>query len=222
MAWHLALGTPAAKLRKHPHEKLAHYANAAMDIEFEFPFGFKEVEGIHSRTDFDLKSHQEFSKKKQQYFDPEINQNYIPYVIETSIGADRLFLLTLCNAYTEEVSEEKSRTYLKLHPAIAPVKAAILPIIKKDGLPEKGQEILELLRYDFNIIYEDSGSIGKRYTRQDLIGTPFCIAVDHQTLEDNTVTIRHRDSTEQERVAISELHGRITEATSFRRIFEKL
>jgi glycyl-tRNA synthetase len=221
MAWHLALGTPAAKLRKHPHEKLAHYANAAMDIEFEFPFGFKEVEGIHSRTDFDLKSHQEFSKKKQQYFDPEINQNYIPYVIETSIGADRLFLLTLCNAYTEEVSEEKSRTYLKLHPAIAPVKAAILPIIKKDGLPEKGQEIVELLKYDFNIIYEDSGSIGKRYTRQDLIGTPFCIAVDHQTLEDNTVTIRHRDSTEQERVAISELHGRITEATSFRRIFEK-
>ena len=180
------------------------------------------MEGIHSITDFDLKNHQQYSGKKLQYFDPEINQNYIPYVIETSIGADRLFLLTLCNAYTEETSEEKSRTYLKLHPAIAPVKAAILPIIKKDGLPEKGQEIVELLKYDFNIIYEDSGSIGKRYTRQDLIGTPFCIAVDHQTLEDNTVTIRHRDSTEQERVAISELHGRITEATSFRRIFEKL
>ena len=222
MRWHLALGTPAAKLRKHDHEKLAHYANAAMDIEFEFPFGFKEVEGIHSRTDFDLKSHQEYSKKKQQYFDPEINQNYIPYVIETSIGADRLFLLTLCNAFTEEKTEEKSRTYLKFHPAIAPVKAAILPIIKKDGLPEKAQEIVDALKYDFNIIYEDSGSIGKRYTRQDLIGTPFCIAVDHQTLEDNTVTIRHRDTTEQERVAISELHGRIAEATSFRRIFEKI
>jgi glycyl-tRNA synthetase len=222
MKWHLALGTPAEKLRKHDHEKLAHYANAAMDIEYDFPFGFKEVEGIHSRTDFDLKAHQEFSKKKQQYFDPEINQNYIPYVIETSIGADRLFLLTLCNAYTEENTEEKSRTYLKLHPAIAPVKAAILPITKKDGLPEKAQELVELLKYDFNIIYEDAASIGKRYARQDLIGTPFCIAVDHQTLEDNTVTIRHRDTTEQERLPISEVYGRIAEATSFRRIFEKL
>jgi len=222
MKWHLALGTPKEKLRKHDHEKLAHYANAAMDIEYDFPFGFKEVEGIHSRTDFDLKSHQEYSKKKQQYFDPEVNKNYIPYVIETSIGADRLFLLNLCNAYTEETVNEKKRVYLKFHPAIAPVKAAILPLTKKDGLPGKAKEILEDLKYDFNIVYEEAASIGKRYTRQDLIGTPFCIAVDHQTLEDNTVTIRHRDTTEQERVPISELHGRIAEATSFRRIFEKL
>ncbi len=222
MKWHLALGTPPEKLRKHDHEKLAHYANAAMDIEFEFPFGFKEVEGIHSRTDFDLKSHQEFSKKKQQYFDPEVNKNYIPYVIETSIGADRLFLLTLCNAYTEEVKEEKRRTYLNFHPAIAPVKAAVLPLTKKDGLPEKAKEVLSLLKYDFNVVYEEAASIGKRYTRQDLIGTPFCIAVDHQTLEDDTVTIRHRDTTEQERIPISELHQRISEATSFRNIFDKL
>ncbi|WP_226389528.1 glycine--tRNA ligase [Penaeicola halotolerans] len=220
--WHQAIGIPADKIRLHPHEKLAHYANAALDIEYQFPFGFKEVEGIHSRTDFDLKQHQELSRKKQQYFDPEINQNYIPYVIETSIGADRLFLMTLCNAYTEEVNEEKSRTYLKLHPALAPVKAAILPLMKKDGLAEKGREIFDQLKYDFNIIYEDAGSIGKRYTRQDLIGTPFCIAVDHQTLEDETVTIRHRDTTEQERLPISALHERIAKASSFRQIFEKL
>ncbi len=220
--WHKALGIPEEKIRTHDHEKLAHYANAAMDIEYEFPFGFKEVEGIHSRTDFDLKQHQEFSRKKQQYFDPEINQNYIPYVIETSIGADRLFLMTLCNAFVDEEVEGKQRTYLKFHPALAPVKAAVLPLIKKDGLPEVAKEIVNLLKFDFNIIYEEAASIGKRYARQDLIGTPFCIAVDHQTLEDNTVTIRHRDSMEQERVTISELHGRLSEACSFRRIFEKM
>lgn len=222
MKWHKALGIPEEKLRRHDHEKLAHYANAAMDIEYQFPFGFKEVEGIHSRTDFDLKSHQAYSKKKQQYFDPEINQNYIPYVIETSIGADRLFLMTLCNAYVDEEVDGKQRVYLKLHPSLAPVKAAILPLTKKDGLPEKGKEIFDALKYDFNIIYEDSASIGKRYTRQDLIGTPYCIAVDHQTLEDNTVTIRHRDTTKQERLPISELHQRLSQACSFRRIFEKL
>ena len=220
--WHLALGIPADKIRRHDHEKLAHYANAALDIEYTFPFGKKEVEGIHSRTDFDLKSHQEYSKKKQQYFDPEINQNYIPYVIETSIGADRLFLMTLCNAYVDETVEGRQRTYLKFHPAVAPVKAAILPLTKKDGLPEKAREIVEDLKYDFNIIYEDAASIGKRYARQDLIGTPFCIAVDHQTLEDNTVTIRHRDTTEQERVLMSDLHQRLSHACSFRRIFENL
>ncbi|MDN4165802.1 glycine--tRNA ligase [Cytophagales bacterium LB-30] len=226
MKWHLALGIPQSKLRYHDHEKLAHYANAALDIEFEFPFGFKEIEGIHSRTDFDLKNHQELSKKKQQYFDPEINQNYIPYVLETSVGADRTFLMHLCNAYTEEVVGEgenrKERVYLKFHPAIAPVKAAIFPITKKDGLPEKAQEIVKMLKFDFNTVYEERDSIGKRYTRQDLIGTPFCIAVDHQTLEDNTVTIRHRDTTEQERVHINELKGKIGEAVSFNRIFEKL
>ncbi|MBD3629794.1 glycine--tRNA ligase [Cyclobacterium sp.] len=220
--WHKALGIPEEKIRRHDHDKLAHYANAALDIEYQFPFGFKEVEGIHSRTDFDLKAHQEYSKKKQQYFDPEVNQNYIPYVIETSIGADRLFLMTLCNAYTEEQTGEKSRVYLKFHPALAPVKAAILPLTKKDGLPEKAKAIFEDMKYDFNIIYEEAASIGKRYARQDLIGTPFCIAVDHQTLEDDTVTIRHRDSTEQERVAISDLHGRLSAACSYRTVFEKI
>jgi glycyl-tRNA synthetase len=222
MKWHRALGIPAEKLRRHDHDKLAHYANAALDIEYEFPFGNKEVEGIHSRTDFDLKAHQEFSRKKQQYFDPEINQNYVPYVIETSIGADRLFLMVFCNAYTEEEQGGKKRVYLKFPPALAPVKAAILPLVKKDGLPDKAKEIVAQLKYDFNIIYEEAASIGKRYTRQDLIGTPYCIAVDHQTLEDDTVTIRHRDTTEQERVPIAELHGRLSEACSFRRIFEKL
>lgn len=226
MQWHKALGIPENKLRYHDHDKLAHYANAAVDIEFEFPFGFKEIEGIHSRTDFDLKSHQELSKKKMQYFDPEINQNYIPYVVETSVGCDRLFLMTLCNAFTEEVSGEgedrKERTYLKLNPVLAPVKAAILPLTKKDGLPEKGRQVFDMLKHDFNIIYEDAASIGKRYARQDLIGTPFCIAIDHQTLEDDTVTIRHRDTMEQERVSITELHGRIGTAVSMRNVFDQL
>ena len=226
MKWHLALGTPAEKLKFHNHDKLAHYANAAVDIEYQFPFGFKEVEGIHSRTDFDLKNHQEFSKKKQQYFDTEINQNYIPYVVETSIGADRAFLMVLSNAYTEETvgegDEKKERTYLKLHPALAPIKAAIFPLVKKDGLPEKGRQIFDMLKYDFNLIYEEQQSIGKRYTRQDLIGPPFCIAVDYETMENDTVTIRHRDTMAQERVHISELKEKIGEAVSIKRIFEKL
>lgn len=226
MKWHQALGTPPEKLRYHDHEKLAHYANAAVDIEFEFPFGFKEIEGIHSRTDFDLTAHQDLSKKKQQYFDNELNKNYVPYVVETSVGADRLFLATLCNAYTEEVSgegaDQKERIYLKLHPALAPVKAAILPLVRKDGLAEKAQAIFENLQMDFNCIYEERDSIGKRYTRQDLIGTPFCIAIDYQTMEDDTVTVRHRDSTLQERVPISRLESLIGEAVSLKRIFEKL
>lgn len=231
--WHKALGLPANKLKFHDHEKLAHYANAAVDIEFEFPFGFKEMEGIHSRTDFDLGNHQELSKKKQQYFDNDIDEatgkpygNYVPYVVETSVGADRCFLAVLCNAYTEEVTSEgenrKERVYLKLHPTLAPIKAAILPITKKDGLPEKAMEIYNELKYDIKVTYEDKDSIGKRYTRNDLIGTPFCIAVDHQTLEDNTVTIRHRDSMEQERVAISELRLKIRKETSWRTILEKV
>jgi glycyl-tRNA synthetase len=224
--WHAALGVPQEKLRFHDHEKLAHYANAAVDIEFEFPMGFKEIEGIHSRTDFDLANHQELSRKKMQYFDPEINQNYVPYVVETSAGADRLFLMMMCNAYTEETvgegDKEKERVYLKFHPALAPVKAAILPLMKKDGLPEKAKAIFNELKYDFNLIYEDNAAIGKRYTRQDLIGTPFCIAVDHQTLQDDTVTIRFRDTMEQIRVNISELHGILAKETSFKRIFEKL
>ncbi|WPP48587.1 glycine--tRNA ligase [Catalinimonas niigatensis] len=225
--WHEALGLEPEKLRIHEHEKLAHYANAAIDIEYLFPFGFKEVEGIHSRTDFDLKSHQELSGKKMQYFDPEVGKNYIPYVIETSIGADRLFLMMMCEAYTEDTGvdakgNEKNRIYLKIHPALAPVKAAILPLVKKDGLPEIATSIYEDLKMDLKVTYDDSAAIGKRYTRQDLIGTPFCIAVDHQTREDNMVTIRERDSTEQERIPIPELKNRLLEATSMKRIFEKL
>ncbi len=226
MEWHKALGIPESKLRFHDHEKLAHYANAAVDVEYQFPFGFKEVEGIHSRTDFDLKQHQEVSRKKIQYFDPEVNKNYIPYVVETSVGADRLFLMLLCNAYTVEVTgeadQQKSRTYLKLHPALAPVKAAILPLTKKDGLPEKALEIYKSLKGDFNVFYEEAASIGKRYTRQDLIGTPFCIAVDHQSLEDNTVTIRHRDSTDQERIKIDALSQFLHKACSFNNIYDQL
>jgi glycyl-tRNA synthetase len=226
MKWHKAIGVPAHKLKFHDHDKLAHYANAAVDIEFEFPFGFKEIEGIHSRTDFDLGSHQELSRKKLQYFDPEINKNYVPYVVETSVGADRLFLATLCNAYTEETvgegENQKERIYLKLHPALAPVKAAIFPLVRKDGLPEKAREIFEDLKYDFNMIYEERDAIGKRYTRQDLIGTPFCIVVDYDTLNDNTVTIRYRDTMEQQRVQISELRGIISKEVSYKSIFEKL
>ncbi|MFC5407865.1 glycine--tRNA ligase [Larkinella bovis] len=232
LKFHRAVGLPAEKLKFHVHEKLAHYANAAVDIEFKFPFGFREIEGIHSRTDFDLKSHQELSRKKQQYFDNDLDENgkpygnYIPYVVETSVGADRLFLAVFCNAYTEEVVGEgetqKTRTYLKLHPALAPVKAAIFPLVRKDGLPEKAQEIVKQLRSEFRVIYEERDAIGKRYTRQDLIGTPFCIAVDYQTLEDDTVTIRYRDTTEQVRVPISELKSRIGQEVSIERILEQL
>ncbi|MCF8284078.1 MAG: glycine--tRNA ligase [Sphingobacteriales bacterium] len=220
LKWHLALGTPAASYRYHDHAKLAHYANAAVDIEFDFPFGFKEVEGIHSRTDFDLKQHQEFSGKKLQFFDPEINQNYIPYVIETSIGLDRMFLLTMCNAYKEEDLSEgdkvDSRVVLKFHPALAPVKATVMPLTKKDGLPEKAREVMNMLKLDFNVQYDEKDSIGKRYRRQDAIGTPFCITVDYESLENNTVTIRHRDSMQQERIAIDQLQKMITDNVSWK------
>jgi glycyl-tRNA synthetase len=209
MKWHLALGSPKEKYRYHNHEKLAHYANAALDIEFEFPFGFKEVEGIHSRTDFDLTRHQEFSGKKMQYFDPEINQNYVPYVIETSIGLDRMFLLTLCNAYKEEEvgdgDKKDTRVVLGIPPQLAPIKVAVFPLTKKDGLPEKAREIMNQLKFDFNCHYEEKDAIGKRYRRHDAIGTPFCVTVDHDTLENNTVTIRHRDSMQQERVSVETL-----------------
>jgi glycyl-tRNA synthetase len=222
LKWHIAMGIPAAKYRYHDHAKLAHYANAAVDIEFEFPFGFKEVEGIHSRTDFDLSQHQELSGKKLQYFDTETNQSYVPYVVETSIGLDRLFLLTLCNAYEEQdlSTDEKqdSRTVLHLHPALAPVKAAIFPLTKKDGLPEKAREIMDRLKLDFSLQYDEKDSIGKRYRRQDAIGTPCCITVDHQTLEDNTVTIRHRDSMEQERVAIANLETLVGDMVSWKNL----
>ncbi|HLF33845.1 MAG TPA: glycine--tRNA ligase [Cyclobacteriaceae bacterium] len=226
MKWHRAMGIPAEKLRFHDHEKLAHYANAAVDVEYSFPFGYKEVEGIHSRTDFDLGNHQEFSKKKIQYFDPELNKSYVPFVIETSAGLDRLFLMILTNSYREEEVTEgaqvKTRIYLDLHPALAPVKAAIFPLVKKDGLPEIAQKIYEELKFDFNLVYEDSASIGKRYARQDIIGTPFCIAVDHQTKEDETVTIRDRNTTSQVRVKIGDLAGEIGRKVSVRNILDKL
>ena len=206
LKWHHSLGLGEENYRFHDHEKLAHYANAAADIEFRFPFGFKELEGIHSRTDFDLGAHQKYSGKKMQYFDPELNESYIPYVVETSIGLDRTFLAMLSNAYTEEKLEDGSeRVVMKLPPVLAPVKAAILPLVAKDGLPEKARQIMDSLKYDYYCQYEEKDSIGKRYRRQDAIGTPYCITVDHQTLEDNTVTIRERDTMQQERVAIEKV-----------------
>lgn len=211
MKWHRSLGIPETKYRFHDHVKLAHYADAACDIEYDFPIGFKEVEGIHSRTDFDLKNHQEYSKKKMTYHDPELNQSYIPYVIETSIGLDRTVMMILSEAYTEEdlsTAEKKdSRTVLKFPPGLAPIKLAILPLTKKDGLPEIGKEIMSECRKHFRCFYEEKDTIGKRYRRMDAIGTPFCVTIDHQTKEDNTVTIRHRDSMQQERVAISDIRS---------------
>ncbi len=209
LEWHKSFGADPSKYRFHDHVKLAHYADAACDIEFEFPIGFKEVEGIHSRTDFDLRNHQEYSKKKMQYFDTELNQNYIPYVIETSIGLDRMFLSVVSNAYTEEdlsTDEKKdSRVVLKLPPHVAPVKLAVFPLTKKDGLPEIAREIMTQNRADFRCFYEEKDTIGKRYRRMDAIGVPFCVTVDHQTKTDETVTIRHRDSMAQERIPVSKI-----------------
>ena len=206
MAWHASLGMGEENYRFHDHEKLAHYANAASDIEFKFPFGFKELEGIHSRTDFDLGAHEEFSGKKLRYFDPEINESYVPYVVETSIGVDRMFLAILSHSYNEEKLEDGStRVVLNLPAKLAPYKAAVLPLMKKDRLPEKAREIMDNLKMDYMCQYEEKDAIGKRYRRQDAIGTPYCITVDHQTLEDHTVTIRDRDTMAQERVKIDEL-----------------
>ena len=217
LQWHLSLGTDPAKYRYHDHIKLAHYAKEACDIEYEFPIGFKEVEGIHSRSDFDLSQHQLYSKKKQNYFDNDVDPatgkafgNYIPYVVETSIGLDRMFLLILSNAYREEIIPKEdgstdSRVVLKIPAQIAPVKLAILPLVKKDGLPEIARELLDVCKQSFRCFYEEKDAIGKRYRRQDAIGTPFCVTIDHQTKEDNTVTIRYRDNMLQERIPISEV-----------------
>src|SRR5690554_6343687 len=204
--WHLSLGLGEQNYRIHDHEKLAHYANAATDIEFDFPFGFKELEGIHSRTDFDLKAHEKFSGKKLQYFDPEINQNYVPYVVESSIGLDRMFLAVFSKSLQEQTLEDgSSRTVLKLPSVLAPVKAAILPLVKKDGLPEIAKKIIDELKLDFSVSYDEKDAIGRRYRRQDAAGSPFCITVDHDTTAVNTVTIRYRDSMKQERVSIDNL-----------------
>ena len=221
--WHLGLGLGAENYKFHNHEKLAHYANAAADIEFNFPFGFKELEGIHSRTDFDLSAHERYSGKKLQYFDPERNESYVPYVVETSVGLDRLFLALFSHCLKDEVLEDGSeRTVLSLPPALAPVKAAILPLMKKDGLGEYAEKIFNDLKLDFNLIYEDKDSIGKRYRRQDAIGTPFCITIDHDTLTDHTVTIRHRDTMEQERVPVSNLRQIIDDKVNFRNLLSKI
>ena len=223
LKWHKALGMGDEKYRFHDHDKLAHYANAATDIEFLMPFGFKEVEGIHSRTNFDLSQHEKFSGKNIKYFDPELNENYVPYVIETSIGVDRMFLSVLCSSYEEqELEGGDKRVVLHLPEPLAPVKCAVMPLVKKDGLPDKAREIVNELKFDFATHYDEKDSIGKRYRRQDAIGTPFCITVDHQTLEDNTVTLRYRDSMEQERVSVDDLHKIISGRVSLNSLLRKL
>ena len=212
LSWHLSLGMGAENYRFHDHEKLAHYADAAADIEFKFPFGFKELEGIHSRTDFDLKSHEEFSGKKLQYFDPERNENYVPYVVETSIGLDRMFLAVFSWALRDETLEDGStRTVLKLPEVLAPTKVAILPLVKKDGLPEVAQKLMDDLKWNLAVAYDEKDAVGRRYRRQDALGTPYCITIDHQTLEDQTLTIRDRDSMKQERIALDAVGGILNE-----------
>jgi len=226
MKWHRALGFGDENYRFHDHDKLAHYANAAADIEYKFPFGFKEVEGIHSRTDFDLRQHQEYSGKKMQYFDPEMNESYIPYVIETSIGVDRMFLQVMAASYYEEdLSKEgvaDSRVVLRLPSVLAPVKLAVLPLVRKDRLPDISRKIIDGLKFSFNCQYDEKDSIGKRYRRQDAIGTPYCITIDYQTAEDETVTIRYRDSMLQERVPIAQLRSIIADKVSMQEQLKKL
>ncbi|MEP7163916.1 MAG: glycine--tRNA ligase [Ferruginibacter sp.] len=223
--WHESIGIPAAKLRFHDHVKLAHYADMALDIEFEFPFGWKELEGIHSRTDFDLTQHAAYSKKKIQYFDNDLNEqgkpygNYTPYVVETSVGLDRLFLTVISLAYAEEkwIKEdgtEDSRVVLRIPARIAPMKLAILPLLKKDGLPEIAKELMNECKQAFHCFYEEKDAIGKRYRRMDAIGTPFCVTIDHQTKEDNTVTIRYRDDMRQERIALADVKRLVMEKIS--------
>ena len=219
LQWHENLNLGVDNYRFHDHENLAHYANAACDIEFKFPFGFKELEGIHSRTDFDLKAHMQHSGKKMQYFDSEINEHYVPYVVETSIGLDRMFLAVLSSAYVEEKINNESRVVLKIPPQIAPVKLAVLPLTKKDNLPEKAREIIKLLQLNFSCQYEEKDSIGKRYRRQDAIGTPYCITVDHESLENDIITLRNRDDMTQQRIKISELESKISEKLALSNLF---
>jgi glycyl-tRNA synthetase len=223
MAWHRALGLPAEYYRFHDHIKLAHYADAACDIEFRFPMGFKELEGIHSRTDFDLGNHEKLSGKKLRYFDTETNESYVPYVLETSIGLDRMFLAVLSAAFQVEPLENgETRDVLRIPTPLAPVKVAVLPLIKKDGLPEKARAIIDELKLEFNCQYDEKDSIGKRYRRQDAIGTPFCITVDHQTLTDGTVTIRERDTMRQEREPIEHVGRIVGNMVDLRRLLLQL
>ncbi len=228
LKWHTAIGTSPSKLRYHDHDNLAHYANAAVDIEFEFPFGFRELEGIHSRTDFDLSQHQELSGKKLQYFDPELNENYVPYVVETSIGCDRMFLAMVANALMEEEVPDadgntSTRTVMKLHPALAPVKVAVLPLLKnKEELTQKATEVYNKLKLHFNCQYDEKDAIGRRYRRQDAIGTPYCVTIDFDTLEDDTVTLRDRDTLEQQRIKIKDIVQNVKEKVSLEALLEKL
>jgi len=218
LKWHLSLGLGEENYRFHDHDKLAHYANAAADIEFNFPFGFKELEGIHSRTDFDLKAHEEFSGKKLKFFDPQLNESYVPYVVETSIGLDRMFLAVFSNSLKEETLDDGStRTVLKLPSILAPTKVAVFPLVKKDGLPEIAQQIIDDLKWDYAVLYDEKDAVGKRYRRQDAAGTPFCVTVDHDTLEDQSVTIRERDSMQQKRVKISELSSILSEELAIKK-----
>ncbi|MDG1263340.1 MAG: His/Gly/Thr/Pro-type tRNA ligase C-terminal domain-containing protein, partial [Flavobacteriaceae bacterium] len=222
LKWHLSLGMGEENYRFHDHEKLAHYADAAADIEFKFPFGFKELEGIHSRTDFDLGSHEEFSGKKLQYFDHERNENYVPYVVETSVGLDRMFLAVFSWALREEALEDgSSRTVLKLPAILAPTKIAILPLVKKNGLPELGKKLMDDLKWNHEVSYDEKDAVGRRYRRQDALGTPYCITIDHQTLEDQTVTIRDRDTMKQERISIEALGGLLNEKLDFKNWLQK-
>lgn len=223
MRWHHTLHLGAENYRFHDHLNLAHYANAACDIEFKFPMGFKELEGIHSRTDFDLSAHEKYSGKKLQFFDPETNSSYVPYVVETSIGLDRMFLAIMSTSYKEEQLHDGSvRTVLRLPPALAPIKVAVLPLVNKDGLPEIAEKIMNDLHFDFPLQYDAKDAIGKRYRRQDAIGTPFCITIDHETLTENTVTLRYRDTMEQRRVAINALRETISEEVSIQSLLRKI
>ena len=218
--WHSALGLGDENYKFHDHIKLAHYADAACDIEFDFPMGFKELEGIHSRTDFDLKSHEKFSGKKLRFFDPETKESFVPYVVETSIGLDRMFLAVLSQSFKEEdLGEGNTRTVLRLPYALSPVKVAVLPLVKKDGLPEKAREILSKIRLNHNCQYDDKDGIGRRYRRQDAIGTPLCITIDHDSLNDDAVTVRERDGMTQERVAISDLPAYVEERVGMATLF---
>ncbi len=225
LKWHKAIGHKEENLRFHDHDNLAHYADAAVDIQFNFPFGFKELEGIHSRTDFDLSSHQKYSGKKLQYFDPELNESYVPFVLETSIGVDRMFLATMSHAYTEEMvpdakGQDRERVVLKIHPSLAPIKCCVMPLKKNDdNLTSKAREIFNSIKVHFDAQYDDTGSIGKLYARQDAIGTPYCITVDFDTLEDNTVTIRERDSLKQERISIDKIAEIVKARTDMTQLF---
>ena len=223
LKWHLALGMGEENYRFHDHEKLAHYADAAADIEFSFPFGFKELEGIHSRTDFDLSSHEKYTGKKLQYFDPERNENYVPYVVETSIGLDRMFLAVFSKALKDQILEDgTTRTFLDLPPALAPIKVAVLPLVKKDGLPELARKILEELKWDLATTYDEKDAVGRRYRRQDALGTPYCLTIDHKSLEDQTITLRDRNSMKQERVAIGSIKKLLLERVSISNLLKSI